>query len=214
MEYLHWKEEKISDFSDANITRLYNEGFVFTRIDKGVMHQTRSVRIDLNKFEPSSENRRVLRKIDGIEIEAVPLPYAEYHWSLGKLAKDFYETKFGVGIFSVQKIKETLTSGSSNFNMLLKYGDFGFAICYMSQNILHYSYPFYDMGKSPKDMGLGMMTKALVWAKERGMHHLYLGSLQRPGDVYKLQFTGLEWFDGKEWSNDVEKVKITLKEHE
>jgi arginyl-tRNA--protein-N-Asp/Glu arginylyltransferase len=60
-------------------------------------------------------------------------------------------------------------------------------------------------------MGLGMMTKAIQWAKENGLKYVYLGSLQRPTDTYKLQFSGLEWFDGKEWSTDLEKVKIELK---
>lgn len=209
MEYLHWKEETISDFSDANITRLYNEGFVFTRIGKGVMHQTRSVRIDLKKFELSSENRRIMKKID-VEPEAFDIAAFTYHWSIGKLAKDFYETKFGEGIFSAQKAKEVLTKEKSNFNLLLNYNNIGYAICYFNNQILHYSYPFYDLKKTAKDMGLGMMTKAIVWAKEKGLKYVYLGSLQRPGDVYKLQFEGLEWFDGKEWSGDMEKVKMIL----
>ncbi len=54
----------------------------------------------------------------------------------------------------------------------------------------------------------------MVWAKEKGLKYVYLGSLQRPGDGYKLQFEGLEWFDGKEWSTDLEKVKMTLQNNE
>ena len=207
MEYLHWKEEKVSD----NFSDFYNKGFVFTRIDKGTMHQTRSVRIDLSRFELSSENRRILKKVEGIELKEIALPFSNYHWSLGKLAKDFYDTKFGDGIFSAQKVKEILTSSESNFNLLLNYSDIGFAICYLNNEILHYSYPFYDLTKAPKDMGMGMMTKAIVWAKEKGLKYVYLGSLQRPGDVYKLQFEGLEWFDGTVWSKDLEAAKKELK---
>ena len=212
MEYLHSKEEKVSDLSESNITRLYNEGYVFTRIDKGVMHQTRSVRIDLSRFELTSENRRILKKVSDISMEEIAIPYAAYDWSIGKLGKDFYDTKFGEGIFSAQKIKEVLTSEKSNFNLLFKYTDIGFAICYSNKEILHYSYPFYNLKTAPKDMGLGMMTKAIEWAQEKGLKYVYLGSLQRPGDVYKLQFEGLEWFDGTKWSKDTEKVKVILQE--
>jgi len=212
MEYLHFKEERVTDLSPQNISNLYNKGFVFTRIDKGVMHQTRSVRIDLSKFELSSENRRILKKVSEFEINEIELPYLDYKWSLGKMAKDFYESKFGKGIFSVQKVKEILTSGKSNFNLLLKYNDLGFAICYKNDFLLHYSYPFYDLEKSPKDMGLGMMTLAVKYAKEKGLKYIYLGSLQRSGDVYKLQFEGLEWFDGKGWQEDLKKVKMILNE--
>lgn len=213
MEYLHWKEETISDFSESFISKKYDDGFVFTRVGKGVMHQTRSVRIDLSKFMLSSENRRILKKVEAIHVDSVNLPDSKYHWSIGKLGKDFYEIKFGQGIFSAQKIKETITSDTSNFNLLLKFGDSAFAICYKNKDMLHYSYPFYDLEKSPKDMGLGMMIKAIVWAKEQGLKYVYLGSLQRPTDTYKLQFEGLEWFDGKNWNKDLEKVKMELQKH-
>jgi arginyl-tRNA--protein-N-Asp/Glu arginylyltransferase len=59
-------------------------------------------------------------------------------------------------------------------------------------------------------MGMGMMVKAVIRAKELGISYVYLGSLQRPGDVYKLQFSGIEWFDGKKWNSDIEEVKKIL----
>ena len=59
-------------------------------------------------------------------------------------------------------------------------------------------------------MGLIMMTKAIADAQAAGLDYVYLGSLQRANDTYKLQFSGIEWFDGKKWSNDTEKVKMVL----
>ena len=73
MNYLHWQEKTITDFSEKNISELYSNGFVFTRTGKGVMHQTRSVRIDLAKFELSSENRRILRKVDNVGVQEIVL---------------------------------------------------------------------------------------------------------------------------------------------
>ena len=216
MKYLTWKEEKITDFSSGSISSKYNDGFVFTRLGKGVMHQTRSCRINLVKFELTSENRRILKKGANVGFMALELPILEYDWAIGKLAKDFYSAKFGPNVMSAQKIKEMLTDEStSNFNRLFSYTEssaaVGFAICYGNRNILHYSYPFYNLEKALKDMGLIMMTKTIQWAKENGKKYIYLGSLQRPGDVYKLQFEGFEWFDGKEWKTDVEEVKMILK---
>ncbi|MDQ2933054.1 MAG: hypothetical protein M3Q80_01600 [bacterium] len=215
MSYLTWNEKTISDFSEKNVSDLYDAGYVFTRAGKGVMNQTRSVRIDLKRFETSSENRRILKKVEEILLSEQPIPYTEYHWSIGKRAHDFYATKFGPGTFSAIKAKELLTDPEkSNFNFLLQYSNssetIGHVISYLNSKILHYSYPFYDLEKSPKDMGLGMMTKAIVYAKEKGLEYVYLGSLQRPTDTYKLQFEGLEWFDGTEWQSDVEKAKMIL----
>ena len=220
MDYLHWDEKTITDFSDKNISELYDNGYVFTRIGKGVMHQTRSARINLSKFEMSSENRRIIKKTEGIDLQAIKLPMNEYDFSIGKLAKDFYATKFGSSIMSAQKVKEMLVdTNKSNFNYLLEYkkaGTFiGATITYLNENILHYSYPFYDLKDTQKDTGLGMMIRAIVFAKESGLKYIYLGSLQRPSDTYKLQFAGLEWFDGGstatgKWSNNTEAVKNVL----
>jgi len=220
MDYFHWDEKTITDFSDKNISDMYDAGYVFTRIGKGVMHQTRSARIDLSKFDISSENRRILKKTEGIDLQAIELPMKEYDFSIGKLAKDFYATKFGSSIMSAQKVKEMLVNtDKSNFNCLLEYknkGTFvGATITYLNDSILHYSYPFYDLKDTQKDTGLGMMIRAIVFAKESGLKYIYLGSLQRPSDTYKLQFAGLEWFDGGstntgKWSSDVEAVKDAL----
>lgn len=208
MNYLNWAQEKITDHSPENISSMYERGFVFTRIDKGVMHQTRSVRIDLKKFLLSSENRRILKKGEEIIIKENAIPYLKYDWQIGKLAKDFYDKKAS-GSFSVNKIKVLLTE-EHNFNTLFSFSDLGYAICYKNNSILHYSYPFYDLEKASKDMGLIMMIKAIEYAQMNGLQYVYLGSLQRPTDTYKLQFSGMEWFDGKEWSSDMEEVKKVL----
>jgi arginyl-tRNA--protein-N-Asp/Glu arginylyltransferase len=216
MNYLHWDEKTIDDFSDGSIALMYGRGFVFTRISHGAMRQTRSVRVDVSKFELSSENRRILKKTEGLEINAVTLPLREeYDWSIGKLAKDFYDAKFGPDIMSANKIKELLTDrAKSNFNALFTYSKqdlvIGYAICYTAPSFLHYSYPFYDLKAAPKDMGLGMMVRTVEYAKSAGMKYVYLGSLQRPTDTYKLQFSGLEWFDGKSWQTDIQPLKTIL----
>src|SRR3989344_2368362 len=120
--YLKWNEKNITDFADNHINSLYNEGYVFTRVGKGVMNQTRSLRVDLSNFELTSENRRVLKKTEGLEIQSVALPYSQYDWTVGKMAKDFYDTKFGDKTFSANKIKELLTDDKkSNFNLLFLY---------------------------------------------------------------------------------------------
>jgi arginyl-tRNA--protein-N-Asp/Glu arginylyltransferase len=132
------------------------------------------------------------------------------------MAKDFYDKKFGVGIMSAQKVKEMITSlEKSNFNTLISYSKqsdtLGYAIAYKSDKILHYSYPFYDLMSAPKDMGLGMMIKAVILAQEKNLSYVYLGSLQRKTDTYKMQFEGMEWWNGKTWSKNIEEAKIILK---
>lgn len=240
MSYLNWDEQTITDFSPENLSTMYDRGFVCTRPEAGLMQQTRSIRIDLSQFEPNSENRRILRKTAHLTMEHHSLPYAEYSWEIGKMGKAFYDTKFGEGTFSANKIKELLTSNRGDFNTLLVYsspsegelegviqsqdtssnptapllkaeGDHpvGYAICVETPDILHYSYPFYNLD-ADKNTGMGMMVRAIMQAKESGKAYCYLGSAQRPGDVYKLQFAGFEWFDGEGWQTDIENLKKIL----
>jgi arginyl-tRNA--protein-N-Asp/Glu arginylyltransferase len=184
MQYLSWDQKTVSDLSDANISALYNSGYVFTRLGKGVMNQTRSVRIDLSKFQFSSENRRIIKKVDDLSVKATTLPVPQYDFKIGKLAKDFYEAKFGPGIMSANKIKEMLCDETkSNFNTLLEFSaknpttqsqtsdqnpSLGYAITYSNPAIMHYSYPFYDLSASPKDMGMGMMLLSIKYALDSG----------------------------------------------
>ena len=216
--YLHWDKKTITDFAPKSVQKMYTDGWVFTRIGRGVMHQTRSLRIDLSKFELTSENRRILKKLQCIDLMSAKLPYNNYSWIVGKMAKDFYEKKFGANIMTANKIRELVTDADmSNFNTLLIYCGQGYCISYVDDAILHYSYPFYDLARSTKDMGMGMMIQAIVHAKESGLNYIYLGSLQRPGDVYKLQFRGIEWFDGGlgkvgTWRTDTEEIKKILHE--
>jgi arginyl-tRNA--protein-N-Asp/Glu arginylyltransferase len=213
MSYLNWDTKVITDFSQDAITNLYDQGYVFTRVDKGVMNRTRSFRVNLKAYAPSSENRRILRKAENMKLSVESIPYDKYTWEIGKLAKDFYE-KFGDNVFTANKVKEILTEKEkTNFNKLLVFTDtatgeaVGYVICYENKDILHYSYPFYIEEPS---RGIGMMTLALEWAKAQGKEFIYMGSLQRPSDTYKLQFLGGEWFDGNVWQFDTAPLKEIL----
>lgn len=215
MSYLNWDTKIITDFSTENIESMYDAGYVFTRVDRGVMNKTRSFRVKLREFELSSENRRILRKVEHLSMSVEPIPYAKYDWKVGKMAKDFYTSHDAD--FSANKVKEVLTDlDKTNFNTLLVFSipkgkSVGYAICYVSKNIIHYSYPFYESDPANPSLGLGMMTMVLDWAKTQGKSLAYLGSLQRPSDTYKLQFVGGEWFDGEKWQTDITPLKSILK---
>ena len=217
MNYLKWNEQTITDFSETNINSLYNQGWLFTREGRGAMYQTRSLRIDLEKFELSSENRRVLKKTEDIGLMTYDLPYEKYSWEIGKMGKEFYQTKFGDGIFSANKIKELLTK-KHNFNKLYIYNNkqeaVGYCICFETDKILHYSYPFYVLHHTSyvisPNLGLGMMLRAIIHSKEASKKYVYLGSAKDAKAKYKLQFAGLEWFDGKEWKTNIDELKKIL----
>jgi arginyl-tRNA--protein-N-Asp/Glu arginylyltransferase len=217
MTYLNWDTQTLTDLSPSHIEKMYDSGYVFTRVDRGVMNKTRSFRIDLGAYVPSSENRRILRKSEHLTLTVADIPYTNYSWEIGKLAKDFYE-KFGDNVFSANKAKEIITDREkTNFNKILIFTDsktnspVGYVIAFETDRIIHYSFPFYVEDEADPSRGIGMMTKTLEWAKSHGKEYAYLGSLQRPSDTYKLQFLGGEWFDGEKWQADTTPLRDILK---
>ncbi|MBD3362179.1 hypothetical protein GF362_00485 [Candidatus Dojkabacteria bacterium] len=167
-----------------------------TRIARGTMNQIKSLRIDLKQFKLTSENRRILRKVDGLKLNSIKLPISkqDYDWRIHKMGKNFYTTKFGDNTFSANKIKELLTN-EHNYNLLFSYSKenlnkekLGYAICLQTNLIVHYCYPFYRLDIDTNNLGMGMMLKAILWAKENEKNYMYLGSDQK----YKQQFKGLQ----------------------
>jgi arginyl-tRNA--protein-N-Asp/Glu arginylyltransferase len=211
--YQSWQKINLENIDSEIIEKNYAEGFVLTRIFRQ-MDQVKSLRVNLEKFELSSENRRILRKGEEIEMRIIDLPMKleDYDWQIHATGANFYNERFGAGTFSANKIKGLIIEKDVNFNCLLIFSDkktnrdIGWSICYRSNNFLHYAYPFYDLSYFEKNMGIIMMTKTIQWAKENGMEFCYLGSIWEEKAKYKLQFFPEEFFDGKEW-RDADELK-------
>lgn len=212
----YYKTDQITltNLSQDAIEERYSQGYVFTRLGKGVMNQTRSLRIDLEKFELSSENRRILKHNEGLSLAdgQIPMTFDEYDWEISKLANEFYETKFGSKTFTTNKARELLTNPfKSNYNYLLTYKleekEVGYVITFQTEKILHYAYPFYQIDMINSNLGMGMMLKAIIYSKEKGQKYFYIGSATKPEDKYKLQFKGIEWSNGRNWSENIEELK-------
>jgi len=203
------------NFDDSNsVTKHYNKGYVLTRLGRGILNQTRSLRIDLQNFELNSENRRILRKTDGLNIRLEKLPLADYSWEIHKLGKDFYTTKFGDHTMSASKIKDMFVNPNENntntvFIYSLEDKPVGYCLSYENEEIIHYSYPFYDLEVDMPNLGMGMMIRAIEYAKRKKKKYFYLGSVVDQSSKYKLQFDGLEWWDEKiqTWNDDLVELK-------
>lgn len=220
MSYKNFGQKEV-DFRDKSEVQIaYENGFVFTRTAIGHMERVRSLRVNLSEFAESSENRRILRKFE-YDVSIQTLPYKFYTWEIHKLGKDFYETKFGPNIFSANKIKELFTT-ENNFNSALTFCNKetdkieGYCICYSDEDkkFLHYAYPFYKLDLINSNFGMYMMTRTISYLKERGFEYIYLGSVHESSALYKLQFSGLEWWDEKneKWNSDLEELKSRVRE--
>lgn len=218
-DYFYWNKKVLDDLGDINIIEYFNNGYLFTRESKGSVYQTRSLRVNLNHFELTSENKRILNKTTNLTFKIINLPISldNYDWNIHKLGKDFYQNKLHLEkAFSSNKLKELLTSSNkSNFNFLMEFsvsGEImGYSICYINKEIFQYAYPFYKYEKFANNYGMGMMLRAIIYAKENNIKYIYLGSVTRVTDLYKLQFKGLEWYDENSWQTEkLEELKQVI----
>lgn len=229
MSYFAFDHIQRPNLTAAEIISYYADGYVYTRKALGEMDRVRSIRVSLQNFTPSSENRRILGKFNNVlRKDSIPLPYRDdYTWLIHKRGKDFYTTKFGKKTFSANKIKELFTQ-PSNFTHVLSFGDnnvtfhmlrewfelaHGYCIVCIqetnSEKILHYAYPFYSLDRINTNYGMFMMTKAIEYAKNERFTYVYLGSAHDTASLYKLQFSGLEWWDEEtsQWGTDLQRLK-------
>src|SRR5665213_584804 len=74
---------------------IFNAGFLPSSRNLDRFYLCRQVRVNLAKFKPSSENRRILRKGKGIGVELVPREKYDYSPGRREFFKTYADIKFG-----------------------------------------------------------------------------------------------------------------------
>ncbi|PIS14536.1 hypothetical protein COT64_02160 [Candidatus Shapirobacteria bacterium CG09_land_8_20_14_0_10_39_12] len=196
------------DGDDEN--KIYDNGFLPIRSGLNLYYLSRNVRVALEKFEPSSENRRILKKSKNIEERLIPLSGFNYGFTVQKFCKDYSDNKLG-GVFSTQDIRDIFTNNVYShvfvFEDIETKKTVGYAVCHINDFLLQYACVFYDLGFVNQNLGAGMMLKSVIWAKENRKKYIYLGSCYEEKALYKTEFKGVEFFNGFKWSDNIEELK-------
>jgi arginyl-tRNA--protein-N-Asp/Glu arginylyltransferase len=198
---------------EDSIEEIYEKGFLATRIKKNYYYLARNMRVDLKLFSLSSENRRILRKTEGLSLESKSLKEFPFDYNISKLAAEYFQKKFSKKIISTQSLKKLFTEEFFTNILIYKLNrkEIGYCITMETENLLHYAYPFYKSEFIGSNIGMGMMIKAIEHAKENSKKHVYLGTVYTPDSLYKTQFKGVEWFNEGEWDDNIENLKEKIK---
>jgi arginyl-tRNA--protein-N-Asp/Glu arginylyltransferase len=194
---------------------IFNAGFLPSSRELDRFYLCRQIRINLARFKPSSENRRILRKGDGIEVRLVPR--AEYHYTPER--REFFKTyadiKFGKDVMSYERLDSLFESRIISHLLVFidaKSGaEIGVATLYIEgKQLAYYYYAFYDLNYYARNLGMFMMTSAAALFAEGCFGYLYLGTCYSQTALYKTQFEGAEFFNGFRWSDDLEELKFII----
>src|SRR6185369_17347974 len=160
---------------------LFNQGFLPSSRKMDRFYLCRQVRVELRKYRPSSENRRILRKGNGISVTLIPRAEFDYNSKRREFYKSYADIKFGKDVMSYERL-DFLFEGRITSHMLLftdtKSGaEVGTVTLYLeSPAMAYYYYAFYDLNYYSRNLGMYMMTSAVTEFAERGFPYLYLGS--------------------------------------
>ena len=200
---------------------LFDHGFLPSSRHLDRFYLCRQVRVNLREFSPSSENRRILRKGEGLTVKLVPRTEFDYTPARREFYKTYADIKFGQDVMSYERL-DALFEGEITSHVLLftdtvTDAEVGTVTLYLEPTAMaFYYYDFYDLNYFQRKLGMFMMTAAAALFAERGFHFLYLGSCYRPNALYKTQFAGAEFFNGVRWSPKLNELKYLIRrsEHE
>lgn len=195
---------------------IFNAGFLPSSRQLDRFYLCRQIRVNLAKFKPTSENRRILRKGEGIEVKLVPREKYDFTPERRQFFKTYADIKFGKDIMSFERLDSLFDSPI--ISHLLVFTDaqtgaeIGVATLYVEgRELAYYYYAFYDLNYYARNLGMFMMTSAVRLFSERGFRNLYLGTCYSQTALYKTQFPGAEFFNGFRWSSDLTELKFILK---
>src|SRR5436190_20862379 len=197
-------------------SHIFNAGFLPSSRNLDRFYLCRQVRVNLTKFNPSSENRRILRKGVDIDVKVVPRDKYDYTAERRQFFKTYADIKFGKDIMTFERLDGLFSSPIISHLLVfidVKTGaEVGAATVYIEgKELAFYYYAFYDLNYYARNLGMFMMTSAVALFAERGVKHLYLGTCYSQNALYKTQFAGAEFFNGFRWSDDMDELKFIIK---
>ena len=195
---------------------LFQCGFLPSSRELDRFYLCRQVRVALTKYRPSSENRRISRKGEGIAARLVPRAEFDYTAQRREIFKTYADIKFGKDMMSYDRLDALFTSKITSHVLIFTDSETGAeagtATLYLEpQRIAYYYYAFYDLNYYSRNLGMHMMTSAVALFAEGGYQFLYLGSCYSENALYKTQFSGAEFFNGVRWSANLDELKYLIR---
>jgi arginyl-tRNA--protein-N-Asp/Glu arginylyltransferase len=199
--------------------QIFNQGFLPSTHNLDRYYMSRQIRVRLDAFKQSSENRRIMRKCPSISYELLTREEFDFTAEKRDFCRHYADIKFGNDVMSEKRLDSLI--GSRIISHILVYRDtesgrdVGYVTLFLEPTKLAYFYySFYDLNYYERNLGMYMMTTAVDFFKNQDYDFLYLGTCYRKNALYKTQFAGFEFFNGFRWSNDLKELKYLIKRDE
>src|SRR5271156_5501995 len=146
---------------------IFDAGFLPSSRDLDRFYLCRQVRVNLAKFKSSSENRRILRKGKGINVELIPRDKFDYTPERRQFFKTYADIKFGKDVMTFERLDGLFGAPIISHLLVFTYAttsrEVGVATLYLAGRALaFYYYAFYDLAYYARNLGMFMMTSTVA----------------------------------------------------
>lgn len=190
---------------------LFNAGFLPGARGLDQFCLCRILRVELAKFSLSSENRRILRKGEGITMRLVPRAEFDFSAARQEFFLKYAEARYGTGVMPAERLELLFNSPLATHLMVFNDAagaEIGVVLLYLeAPRVAFYRYSFFNLNYPNRSLGLFLMTTAVNYFQEQKFTHIYLGTCYSERALYKTQFAGVEFFNGFRWSQNLDELK-------
>jgi arginyl-tRNA--protein-N-Asp/Glu arginylyltransferase len=181
-----------------------------------LLYMARSVRVPIDKFSPSSENRRVFKKFDDTFVSRiVPRAELEQDKEFHQLFLDYFLARHGQKVMGAERLQGILKTELPlrGIRYETKEGELIAAVFEPTDGAVnHFWFPAYHPRYIGASLGMWLMLDGVRRAATEGRSHLYLGTAYGEKARYKLNIENIEFWDGTKWVADDAELKARMKE--
>jgi len=209
---------KQDNFNETD--KIYSLGFLpysnSLQLKEPFYYLARSLRVELDKFTSTSENRRVNKKFIELnpQINIIERENFNFNDNFYDFCLNYAQKRFD-GNMPKERFKYILNWKylSHIIEFKTKKGELlGYVLAVMTKNIIHYWFSFYNLEYSSIGVGKWMMFKSIELSYKLGLKEIYLGTCYGEKAKYKMRdFKGLSYFDGNTWQTDMKRLKQKCK---
>lgn len=194
------------------LSDIYEKGFLPYSGAKGVknmFYMARGTRADIRNWQPTSENRRVLRFFDGqFEKTVKKIEEIRNDEAFFEICLSYFNLAHG-SVMPRERLELILDMGLAN--SVLEYSKDGVPQAYLllveDEIISHYWFSFYKQEYAKTSLGMWLALDHIRDLSTNGKKYFYFGTCYAEKALYKTNVEPLEFWNGKEWVRDTPLLK-------
>jgi hypothetical protein len=163
-------------------------------INDNKWYNSRSVRIDINLFDKK------------------PKPLKGYKVTYAEAIEDMSDIGTVFGMFTARRNLDdiyTIEIDLERATWILVHNDMGDLVAFSKMTKynggIETQFTAWDYSEPKASISRHLVAYEVELVKKMGYSHLYIGSGYGSIGIYKSQFKGFEWWDGNQWSTDIDK---------